>query len=153
MAVASLRYDAASGVEETKGGIFVYDGTASRFHEWEFRTRLRWTSTKKEDQPKAMNDIVAGLRGEAVLAAMEIGLEELLKEDALDKLMEVMRGIVFPQARAEAKELYKVGHKMKGPLSRQAQEPMVSYISRRRRWTSPTSSTGALTREVRSVRA
>ena len=44
MALASLSYDASSSVEETKGGIFVYDGTASRFHEWEFRTRLRMLS-------------------------------------------------------------------------------------------------------------
>ena len=42
--------------------------------------------------------------------------------------------MVFPFSRAEAKTLFKSGHKTKGLLSRQSGEPMSSYVSRRRRW-------------------
>ena len=83
MAVASLRYDATSNVDETRQGIFVYNGAATRFHEWEFRTRIRWSSSKDEDKPRAMAQIVEGLRGEAALTAMDVGLEALMGKDGL----------------------------------------------------------------------
>ena len=134
MAVASLRYDPASQVEETKGGVFVYDGTASRFHEWSFRSTMRWRSCKEADQQKTMNMVVEGLRGEAAQVAMDIGMEELLRQDGMETLINTMRDHIFPKAQAEAKDLYRIGHKTKGPLSRQQGEPMTSYISRRRRW-------------------
>ena len=79
MAVASLRYDANKDVEETKGSVFIYDGTASRFHEWEFRTSMRWASTQMDDRSRTMSMIVEGLRGDAALIAMDIGQEDLLK--------------------------------------------------------------------------
>ena len=47
MALASLRYDANSSVQETKSGVFVYDGNAARFHEWEFKTSMRARSSKE----------------------------------------------------------------------------------------------------------
>ena len=134
MALSSLRYDASSSVEETKGGIFVYDGTASRFHEWEFRTTLRIQSSKEEDLPKQMSMVVDGLRGDAAQIAIDLGTSKILGATGLKDLVDAMRASVFPQARAEAKELYKVGHKAKGVLSRQPGEPMVNYISRRKRW-------------------
>ena len=40
---------------------------------------------------------------------------------------------MFPMATAEARELFKAGQRP-GILSRQAGEPFISYISRRRRW-------------------
>ena len=52
MALASLKYDAAAGVEETKGGLFIYSGDAGRFHDWEFRTSIRWESTKDDEAEK-----------------------------------------------------------------------------------------------------
>ena len=134
MALLSLRYDASSSVAETKGGIFVYDGTASRFHEWEFRTTLRIQSSKEEDLPKQMSMVVDGLRGDAAQIAIDLGTSKILGSTGLKDLVDAMRANVFPQARAEAKELYKVGHKAKGVLSRQPGEPMVNYISRRKRW-------------------
>ena len=40
MAVSSLRYESsARHIEETKGGVFIYDGTADRYNEWTFRTQ------------------------------------------------------------------------------------------------------------------
>ena len=136
MALHSLKYDSHYAVDETKAGVFIYDGTASRFHEWEFRVGSRWESTKKEDCPKQMNSVIESLRGDAALLAMDLGKDILMKEDGtgLKKLVEAIRGHVFPQARAEAKELYKSGHKTQGVLSRQPHEPIVSYVNRRRRW-------------------
>ena len=83
MAIASLRYDASSGVQETKGGVFVYDGDAARFHECEFRTSMRARSSKEEDMARTANSIVESLRGEAAQVAMDIGDEKLVKKDGL----------------------------------------------------------------------
>ena len=106
MALSSLRYDANSHIQETKGGVFVYDGTASRFHEWEFRTLMRSGSSKAEDLPRTVNSIVESLRGEAASVAMDVGIAKLISADGIKDLVEAMRKHVFPQARAEAKELY-----------------------------------------------
>ena len=42
MALASLRYSRRDNenVETDRTGVFIYDGTPSRFHEWEFRSKL-----------------------------------------------------------------------------------------------------------------
>ena len=127
MAVASLRYDANMGIEATHGGLFVYDGTPARFHEWEFRTSMRWKSTKDEDKPKTINMIIESLRGEAALVAMDLGETKLMAEDGFKDLINAMRDHVFPQARAEAKELYRAGHRPKGLMARQPGEPVISY--------------------------
>ena len=143
MALASLRWDSRKDVEETKGGMYIYDGSTHNFHEWEFRTEVRWESTKVVDLKKTMSMIIEALRGEAANVAMDIGKAELMKvgtdfvtagQPGFQKLMEGMRNMVFPFSRAEAKTLFKSGHKTKGVLSRQSGEPMVSYVSRRRRW-------------------
>ena len=134
MAVASLKYDYSGDVLETKGGMYIYDGTPGRFYEWQFRTRIRWEATEHEDKQKTMSKIVDSLRGEAALIAMDVGMEDLMKVDGLDKLIAAILKHVFPQARAEAKELYKIGHKLGGIMSRQSGESMMSYVSRRRRW-------------------
>eukprot|EP00973_Karenia_brevis_P037740 5205921-Karenia_brevis.AAC.1 len=74
--------------------------------------------------------IIEGLRGEAAQIAIDIGSTEILKETGFETLKTKLRNHVFPQARAEAKELYKVGHKTKGVMSRQSGEPMVNFVSR-----------------------
>ena len=117
-------------IEESKQGLFIYDGSADRFHEWEFRVGIRWQATKAEDKPKTMSMIVESLRGEAAQTAMDIGKTILMNvgqdtnDDGFVKLMADMTKKVFPYARAEAKSLYKAGNKTKGALSRQAGEPM-----------------------------
>ena len=89
---------------------------------------------KEEDRLKTMSTIIEGLRGEAAQVAMDLGLEALEGKEALDKLLEAMRNQVYPMAQAEAKELYRVGHKVRGVMSRQPGESMASYVARRRRW-------------------
>ena len=129
MAIASLRYDANSSVQETKSGVFVYDGNAAMFHEWEFRTSMRASSSKAEDLPRTMNSIVESLCGEAGQVAMDIGEEDLMTPAGVKTLIDAMRKHVFPQARAEAKELYKMGHKTHGVLARQMSESMSNMLS------------------------
>ena len=134
MAIASLRFDANSSIQETKGGVFVYDGCPSRYHEWAFRTSMRFRASKADDLPKTTNSIIESLRGEAAQVAMNLGEDDLIKPDGIEKLVKAMRAHVFPQARAVAKELYKMGHKTHGILARQQSESMSNYIIRRRRW-------------------
>ena len=135
MALNSLRYDSISNVVETKGGMFIYDGNANRFHEWEFIVNIRWKATEPKEYGKTMNSIIESLRGDAALLAMDIGIDDLMKADGtgFQTLVDKVRNHVFPQARAEAKELYKSGHKTGGVLSRKPHEPFVSYVNRRRR--------------------
>ena len=120
---------------ETRTGAFVYDGSPAKFHEWEFMTMVKWQSTDEERRLQSLSTIIDGLRGEAARIAMDIGHEALLRGDGsgVKKLVEDIRKYVFPQA-TEAKELYQLGHKKNGTMSRQASEPMVSYVSRRKRW-------------------
>ena len=66
-----------------------------------------------------MNSIVESLRGEAGQVAMAIGEGELMKAAGVKTMIAAMRKHVFPQARAEAEEFYKMGHKTHGELSRQ----------------------------------
>ena len=136
MAIASLRYDANSHIQETKGGVFVYDGCPSRYHEWAFRTSMRFRASKEEDLPKTTNSVIESLRGEAAQVAMNLGEDVLILPDGIEQLVKAMRAHVFPQARAEAKELYKMGHKTHGILARQQSESMSNYIRRRRWWKS-----------------
>ena len=50
--------------------------------------------------------LAESLRGEAASVAMDVGIAKLISADGIKDLVEAMRKHVFPQARAEAKELY-----------------------------------------------
>ena len=52
----------------------------------------------------------------------------------LPSVIEAVRKHIFPLTEQESKELYRLGTETGGLLSRQAGEPMVSYIARRKRW-------------------
>ena len=65
---------------------------------------------------------------------MDIGITDLTARGGFQKLVDAVRVLVFPTARIEAKEQYAQGHKVGGMLSRQRDESMISYISRRKRW-------------------
>ena len=134
MALATLSFQHDEWYEGTRDGVPIYDGSASGFHNWIFRTEVKWTAAKKEDRPSVMSKIIEGLRGDAQNKAKDIGVTDLLADDGYKELTEALRKSIFPKKLAEAKVLYQQGHKMKGGLSRQPSEPMVNYISRRTRW-------------------
>ena len=83
---------------------------------------------------KVLSAIVKGLKGDALQTAMDYNIKDLASQDGIANLIEAMRDMVFPSKKAEAKELYRAGHKQNGILSRQKGESMMAYISRRRRW-------------------
>ena len=95
---------------------------------------MRARSSKEEDRDRTMSNIIESLCGAAGRLAMDIGEEELMKPEGVKTLIDAMRAHVFPQARAEAKELYKMGHKPHGVMARQASQSMANYVIRRRRW-------------------
>ena len=101
-------------VDATRQAVFIYDGDASRFHEWEFRTMMEINSVKNEDLSKSVNSIIKALRGKAAIIAMDLGVEKLLEPDGCKTLVESMRKLVFTNIRAGSKELYRIGHQKKG---------------------------------------
>ncbi len=80
-AVASVLFTRGNDahVQITKSGSYIYDGKASDYHEWEFRTRLRMKAAGNDERfyAEAMSKVVGGLRGEAFIIAKETGLENL----------------------------------------------------------------------------
>ena len=134
MSLATLTYQHDSHYEGTRDGLPVYDGSASGFHDWLFRVEVKWNAAKEDDKKTVMARVIEGLRGDAKDIARDIGVTDLLADDGFKKLKEAIRKNIFPKKLAEAKVLYKHGHKKKGVLSRQPAEPMITYISRRQRW-------------------
>ena len=51
--------------------------TQQVFHEWEFRTRLRIASKTGDHYIEAMSKVCDGLRGDAFVAAQEVGFDSL----------------------------------------------------------------------------
>ena len=78
--------------------------------------------------------ILEGLRGDAFMAARDLGLDKLTQENGIRDLMDAIKKVVFPRASQKAREVFCVGQRPHGPLSRQFGEAIGSYISRRRRW-------------------
>ena len=81
-----------------------------------------------------VNKVVEGLRGDAFLIGRDFVLEILFQEEGLERLVEQIKTYIFPRAQEEAKEFFRAGQKAGGILSRQPQEPMLSYTQHRRRW-------------------
>ena len=79
-AVASVLFTrGGDGHQVTKSGSYIYYGDAAHFHEWVFRTELRARAagTDSVKYAEVMSRIVDGLRGEAFIAAKDIGVEKL----------------------------------------------------------------------------
>ena len=135
MAINALRFrQQHQETEFTKAGFLVYSGDAYHYHEWEFRTMTKYEATKAEDRWALGAKVVESLRGDAYTVAEDMGTDALKKEDSVLKLIENMKKAVFPLKEHEAKELYRVGTSVGGPLARQSGESMAHYISRRKRW-------------------
>ena len=79
-AVASVLFSrGGEGHQVTKSGSYIYWGDAAHFHEWVFRTELRARAAGVDPVKYAevMSRIVDGLRGEAFIAAKDIGVDRL----------------------------------------------------------------------------
>ena len=109
----------------TKSGSYIYNGDASNFHEWEFRTRLRVRAagSDAEKYAEVISKVVDGLRGDAFIIAKEVGVERLWSSGGVpdseqyyfygawtttepagvDILIDAIRLRVFPLTTHEAK--------------------------------------------------
>ena len=80
-AVASVLFSRGNDahVQITRSGSYIYDGKASDYHEWEFRTRLRMKAAGTDERfyAEAMSEVIDGLRGQPFIIAKETGLENL----------------------------------------------------------------------------
>ena len=105
MALQSLTYQHDTQYEGTLDGIPVYDGAASTFHDWTFRTSVKFLAAKPDDKARVVASVIEGLRGEAADIAMDIGTDELMKEDhtGLNVLTETLRSHIFPTKKLKQK--------------------------------------------------
>ena len=94
----------------------------------------RSTSTKPVDHGPLVNKIVEGLRGDAFAVARDVGHDQLTAPGGLEHLITQIKAHVFPRAQEQAKELFRAGQRVGGPLARQSLEPMLSYTQRHRKW-------------------
>ena len=107
------------------------------------RTRLRIAGKIGDQHIEAMSKVCDGLRGDALVAVQEVGFDTLCEIvdgtlRSIDTLINHTRGVVFPLAERELKELTRQYCRPGGPLSRQTGESMKQSVSRRRRcWTLP----------------
>ena len=129
-------------MQNDKAGQPIYSGTVGFYEEWKFRVMAKWDAMgglKEEDKISKRKELASkvldALKDDAMKIAMDIGLEVLIAEDGVPKLVEKMAKQVNTKSELEATELYKEGGKKKtGPLSRQHGESMLGYVFRRRRW-------------------
>ena len=56
-------------------GTKIYFGDAASFHEWAFRTRFRIAGKTGDQYVEATSKVCDGLRGDASVAAQEVGFD------------------------------------------------------------------------------
>ena len=139
-AVCSVLYsrDVVEKHTEARTDAYIHYGDAASVHVWEFCTRLRIAGRSCDPYTEAMSSVCDGLRGDAVAAAQEVGFDNLCKivdgrPRGVDTLIQHMRGMVSALIEHESKELLHQYCRPGRPLSRQNDESMKQYVSRRRR--------------------
>ena len=76
MAVSSLRYRPnAPPPQESKLVYVMFDGNATEYHHWFFRTQLKIKTAKRDDVAHVIQNVVENLRGEATQKAVQIGID------------------------------------------------------------------------------
>ena len=85
-----------------------------------------------------MSKVCDGLRGDAFVAAHEVGFDNLCEivdgiPQGIDTLIQHVSGMVFHLTEHASNELFRQYCRPGGPLSRQNGESMKQHVSRRRR--------------------
>ena len=107
----------------------------------EFLTRLRIAGKTGDQYIEAMSKVCDGLRGDALVAAQEVGSDNLCeiiegRPSGIKQADQSHARNGFPLTEHESKESFHQYCRPGGPLSRQSGESMKQYVSRRRRyWT------------------
>ena len=112
----------------------------AKFNEWKFRvqTRQRKEKSMSAEELKKLGPLglrlLDGLSGHALQLAQFMNMDKLDGPEGADFLIKELETQLRPRRTQQARELYEAGARVGGYLSRQAAEPMVSYILRRRAW-------------------
>ncbi len=144
----NLRYDPTGGTavalaeesSEGKFGIPRFSGQPSSLQEYAFRVRSKMHREAKmeESEVKKLGPLglrlVEGLRGDALKLAQQLKMDDLAKPTAPEQLLKLFAENLKPRKAQEARELFAAGSKDGGILARQHNEPMSSYVMRRRAW-------------------
>ena len=111
MASASLAFQHRPDLEAelTKFGFLVYAGDVRNFHEWEFCAMTRWNQTEDEEKKDLASKFLDSSRGEAYIAAEDLGTEILFDKNNIPKVIEAARKNLLPLIEQESKELYRLG--------------------------------------------
>ena len=75
MAILALTYRHDFQYEGTRDGVPIYNVSAAAFHDWIFRTQVKWKAAKEDDKARVMSQIVEGLRADASDIVRGIGAE------------------------------------------------------------------------------
>ena len=125
---------------EGKFGIPRFGGQPSALQEYAFRVRSRMIRESKMDESEVKKlgplglRLVEGLRGDALKLAQQLKMDDLAKPGAPEQRLKLFTENLKPRKAQEARELFAAGSKDGGILARQQNEPMSSYVMRRRAW-------------------
>ena len=126
-------------LHKIRAGIPHFSGSAFLLPEWKFKV-LRKKATinlikddgmREEKLAELTSKIVDGLSDDALRVSMALGEQVLSKTIGIDDLIKALEDVVGASEEDEARELFHVGTKAAGPLTRQTGESMTSYITRR----------------------
>ena len=146
----ALRYDAAAAAAstsvvaddqtESKFGIPRFSGEPSALNEYAYRVRARVQRESHMDAGEVKKlgplglRLVEGLRGTALKMAQQIEPSKLATTEAPEILITLFEKNLRPRREQEARELYAIGSRDGGMMSRQRGEPVSSYVLRRKTW-------------------
>ena len=146
----ALRYDAASVATatsmvaddqtESKFGIPRFSGEPSALNEYTYRVRARVQRESHMDAGEIKKlgplglRLVEGLRGQALKMVQQIEPAKLASSEAPEILITLFEKNLTPRREQEARELYAIGARDGGMMSRQHGEPVASYVLRRKTW-------------------
>ena len=125
-----MRYKPGAYIpEETKFGYVIYDGSAKDFADWKFRTELKVSCIKsdnQEDYARVAKYIVETLRGDPLQCAVDLGITNLTSQaqDGITLLMDRILDLFFPLKDEESKALYQAGHKIGGETERRVHDKL-----------------------------
>ena len=137
-----IRDEESFASTESRGaGLPRYGGETSRLSEYSSRVRARMAKEKLigEDEVKKLGPLglrlVEGLSGSAFKVAQQIPTKVLASPEGAEELLGHLTQALKPRRTQEARELYQAGATPQGGImSRQPQEPMATYVLRRRAW-------------------
>ena len=138
----TYRSDVARGLNDNRQGLPTYSGSAARHHEWKFKvlTKVKALQQIEDDVIRESqfvelaSKVVDALCDEALKIAIDIGVDDIAAIGGINTLVTAIEDHVSQFKDDEAQELFAIGSKTDGELSRQRGESMLSYIARRERW-------------------